>query len=75
MIGVKATCTLERTLYLDLPDNVEEDKIIEEAKKEIQLPINALYSAYQVFNKLNVKVKGLDLKDWDTTNVKYEIVK
>ena len=25
--------------------------------------------------KLNVKVKGLDLKDWDTTNVKYEIVK
>lgn len=75
MIGVKATCTLERTLYLDLPDNVEEDKIIEEAKKEIQLPINALYSAYQVFNKLNVKVKGLDLKDWDTTNVKYEIIK
>lgn len=75
MIGVKATCTLERTLYLDLPDNVEEDKIIEEAKKEIQLPINALYSAYQVFNKLNVKIKGLDLKDWDTTNVKYEIVK
>lgn len=75
MIGVKATCTLERTLYLDLPDNVEEEKIIEEAKKEIQLPINALYSAYQVFNKLNVKVKGLDLKDWDTTNVKYEIIK
>ena len=75
MIGVKATCTLERTLYLDLPANVEEEKIIEEAKKEIQLPINALYSAYQVFNKLNVKVKGLDLTDWDATNVKYEIVK
>ena len=75
MIGVKATCILERTLYLDLPDNVEEEKIIEEAKKEIQLPINALYSAYQVFNKLNVKVKGLDLKDWDATNVKYEIIK
>lgn len=75
MIGVKATCTLERILYLDLPDNIEEEKIIEEAKKEIQLPINALYSAYQVFNKLNVKVKGLDLKDWDTTNVKYEIIK
>ena len=75
MIGVKAICTLERTLYLDLPDNIEEEKIIEEAKKEIQLPINALYSAYQVFNKLNVKVKGLDLKDWDATNVKYEIIK
>ena len=75
MIGIKASCTLERTLYLDLPDNTEDDKVIEEAKKEIQLPINALYSAYQVLNKLNVKVKGLDLKDWDATNVKYEIVK
>lgn len=75
MIGIKASCTLERTLYLDLPDNTEDDKAIEEAKKEIQLPINALYSAYQVLNKLNVKVKGLDLKDWDVTNVKYEIVK
>lgn len=75
MIGIKATCTLERTLYLDLPDDMEEDKVIEEAKKEIQLPTNALYSAYQVFNKLNVKVKGLDLKDWDTTNVKYEVIK
>ena len=64
-----------RCIRTYLNKRVEEEKIIEEAKKEIQLPINALYSAYQVFNKLNVKVKGLDLKDWDATNVKYEIIK
>ena len=45
MIGIKAKVTLERTLYLDLPDDVSEEDILKEANKEVILSTNALYTS------------------------------
>lgn len=43
MIGIKTKVTLERTLYLDLPDDASEADILKEANKEVILPTDALY--------------------------------
>lgn len=74
MIGVKAIVTMERTLYLDLPDNTSKDDIIKEAQKEIVLPVNALYTANNILSRINVNAPKLDLSDWDTKSVNYEIL-
>ena len=74
MIGVKAIVTMERTLYLDLPDNTSKDDIIKEAQKEIVLPVNALYTANNILSRINVNTPKLDLSDWDTKSVNYEIL-
>ena len=74
MIGIKAIVTMERTLYLDLPDNTSKDDIIKEAQKEIVLPVNALYTANNILSRINVNTPKLDLSDWDTKSVNYEIL-
>ena len=74
MIGIKAKVTLERTLYLDLPDDASEEDILKEANKEVTLPTNALYTASQALRNLHVNVPHLDLTDWNTTGINYEII-
>ena len=74
MIGIKTQVTLERTLYLDLPDDVSEEDILKEANKEVILPTNALYTASQALRNLHVNVPHLDLTDWNTTGINYEII-
>lgn len=74
MIGVKAKVTMERTLYLDLPDDTSEEKVLEEANKEIILPTNALHTAAQTLRNLHVNIQKLDLADWSTTDVNYEVI-
>ena len=75
MIGIKTKVTLERTLYLDLPDDTSEADILKEANKEVVLPTNALYTASQALRNLHVNIPHLDLNDWNTTGVNYEIIK
>ena len=74
MIGIKTKVTLERTLYLDLPDDASEEDILKEANKEVTLPTNALYTASQALRNLHVNVPHLDLTDWNTTGINYEII-
>lgn len=75
MIGIKTKVTLERTLYLDLPDDASEADILKEANKEIILPTNALYTASQALRNLHVNIPNLDLNDWNASDVNYEIIK
>lgn len=74
MRGVKARVTMERTLYLDLPDDASEAEVLEEANKEIILPTNALYTASQALRNLHVDIPHLDLTDWNTTGINYEVI-
>lgn len=74
MRGIKAKVTMERTLYVDLPDDATEKEILEAANKDIVLPTNALYTASQTLRNLHVNIPHLDLKDWDTTDIKYEVI-
>lgn len=74
MIGIKAQVLMERTLYLNLPDDTSKDKIIEEAKKEIILPVNALSAANNALLRCNIKISNLDLNDWETKSINYEII-
>ena len=75
MIGIKTKVTLERTLYLDLPDDASEEDILKEANKEVILPTNALYTASQALRNLHVNISNLDLNDWNASDVNYEIIK
>ena len=75
MIGIKTKVTLERTLYLDLPDDASEEDILKEANKEVTLPTNALYTSSQALRNLHVNIPNLDLNDWNASDVNYEIIK
>lgn len=74
MRGIKTKVTMERTLYIDLPDDATEAEVLEAANKEIILPSNALYTASQALRNLHVNVPHLDLTDWNTTGINYEII-
>lgn len=74
MRGIKTKVTMERTLYVDLPDDATEEEVLEMANKEIILPTNALYTASQALRNLHVNVPHLDLADWNTTDINYEIM-
>lgn len=74
MRGIKAKVTMERTLYVDLPDDATEAEVLEAANKEIILPINALCTASQALRNLHVNIPHLDLTDWDTTDINYEVI-
>lgn len=74
MRGIKATVTMERTLYVDLPDTATEEEVIEVANKEIVPPVNALYTAAQALKKLHINIPNLDLADWDTKSVNYTVI-
>ena len=65
---------MERTLYIDLPDDATEAEVLEAANKEIILPSDALYTASQALRNLHVNVPHLDLTDWNTTGINYEII-
>lgn len=75
MIGIKTKVTLERTIYLDLPDDTSEEDIINKAKEEIIHPLNAFYTANQALKSLHVNIPKLDLSDWSSTDISYNIIK
>ena len=74
MRGIKTKVTMERTLYIDLPDDATEAEVLEAANKEIILPSDALYTASQALRNLHVNVPHLDLTDWNTTGINYAII-
>ena len=74
MRGIKTKVTMERTLYIDLPDDATEAEVLEAANKEIILPSDALYTASQALRNLHVNVPHLDLTYWNTTGINYEII-
>ena len=74
MRGVKTKVIMERTLYIDLPDDATEAEILEAANKEIILPTNALYTASNALRNLHVNIPHLDLTYWNTTDINYEVI-
>ena len=74
MRGIKTKVPMERTHYIDLPDDATEAEVLEAANKEIILPSDALYTASQALRNLHVNVPHLDLTDWNTTGINYEII-
>ena len=74
MRGIKTKVTMERTLYIDLPDDATEAEVLEAANKEIILPSDALYTASQALRNLHVNVPHLDLTDWNTIGINYEVI-
>ena len=74
MRGIKTKVTMERTLYVDLPDDATEAEILEAANREIILPTNALCTASNALRNLHVNIPHLDLTDWNTTDINYEVI-
>ena len=75
MIEVNAKVTLERTLCLDAPEDANDEQVMELVGKEIIPPVRALEVAQMAFKKMNVNVQKLDLSDWKSSDVKYEIIR
>lgn len=74
MRGVKTKVIMERTLYIDLPDDATEAEVLEAANREVILPTNALCTASHALRNLHVNIPHLDLTDWNTTNINYEVI-
>lgn len=74
MLGVKVSVTLERTLYLDVPDNATLEEKTKKAKEEIILPLDALNIANQTLEQVNIRIPKLDLKDWEMSNCEINLV-
>lgn len=74
MRGIKTKVTMERTLYVDLPDDATEEEVLEAANKEIILPTDALCTASQALRNLHINIPHLDLTDWNTTGINYEVI-
>ena len=74
MRGIKTKVTMVRALDIDVPDDATEAEVLEAANKEIILPSDALYTASQALRNLHVNVPHLDLTDWNTTDINYEVI-
>ena len=74
MTGIKVTVTMERTLYIDVPENATQEEILELADKEIILPTNALSMADHALRNMHINIPNLDLKDWEVGTVNKEII-
>lgn len=74
MRGIKTKVTMERTLYVDLSDDATEAEVLEAANKEIILPTDALCTASQALRNLHINIPHLDLTDWNTTGINYEVI-
>lgn len=71
LVGVNASVTLQRTLYIEVDDN---EDAIEKAKKEIILPDKALFEASKVLSMAKIRIPNLDLKDWNIIDENYTII-
>lgn len=70
--GVRCSITMHRTLYL--PEQEDNEQLLNLAKSEIVLPHNALAQIANILQRANIQLTGLDLKDWNIDNVEYNII-
>lgn len=73
LVGITAKVTMNRTLYIEVPENTTEEEILKRAKKEIILPHNALILANTLLNKAGIRYNGLDLNDWEIEESNFKI--
>lgn len=72
MIGIKATVTMNRVAYIEVPDDSSEEDIIKIANQKILPPQNALAIAYNTLKRARLQINDIDLKDWEVTNYNLE---
>lgn len=74
MKGVTVNITLSRTLYIDVPDDISDKDFLKKIESEVILPHNALTMANNALRSVNINIPNLDISDWDTKNVEYNIL-
>lgn len=74
-IGVSATVMMDRLLYIEVPEKASDKEILEKAKEEILLPHDALDKIDTTLKQSGIRFSGIDLKDWNLTDVEYLIKK
>lgn len=67
-VGIKATVTMTRTLYIEVDENTSDEEILKKANEEIIPPHNAMYMADSALKRMNIRIDKLDLKDWEVIN-------
>lgn len=75
LIGFKVTVIMNRTLYIEVPENATDEEISNKINSEIVLPQNALKIASEALNRMNIRIDKLDLKDWETSKFDIEPIK
>lgn len=72
MVEVACSVSMSRSLYLELPEGMTKEQLVECAKQEIVLPHNALAKVQQILNQLGIRLREkLDLNDWNVDEVEY----
>lgn len=75
LVGIKATVTMSRTLYIEVQDNDTEEEILKKANEEIIPPHNALHMANIALKRMNIQIDKLDLTDWEISKYNIEQIK
>lgn len=74
-IGVKVTAVLSRTIYIEVPEGSSDEDIINKAKDEVILPLQAIYKVNSRLRKMGVRFPKIDLEDWSLDKDEYSIIK
>jgi hypothetical protein len=74
---VNISVNLNKNIFIEVPEEMSDEEIIEEAKTIIPLPDKLLRDLNQVLSQFNVKVSitnNSDITDWKSDNPIYKIL-
>lgn len=76
IVNITVSASISTDFFIEVPDNADEAKIKELAKKEVVLPID--YPQYLdnfLRTRMGIQVKGIDsmLKSWNIDELEYLI--
>jgi hypothetical protein len=74
---VNISVNLNKNIFIEVPEEMSDEEIIEEAKTIIPLPDKLLRDLNQVLSQLSVKVSianNSDITDWKSDNPIYKIL-
>lgn len=74
MVNITVSTSLSTDFYIEVPDNADEVKIKELAKKEVILPHNyPNYINQFLRSRMGINIQGIDsmLKSWNLDEVNY----
>lgn len=70
-VEVTVSVSMSKGVMVEVPEGAGHDEIIEKAKREIMLPLTVMEMSKQGFERLGIRVHGIDFNDWNVDEVEY----
>lgn len=70
---VTVSVNMSKDFLVEVTEDMNNEDIINKAKKEIMLPIEIINTCKNIFNNLGIKAANIDFKDWFTNEAEFII--